>query len=182
MITSCLSFRKYTKTDRHSLPELQESTRRTTQCIRCMMPNCPSPNHSWFHYTSGQTSSVLVESILWSLIASLASLSEEMESFMQTMRNCCTSCGDTWFGPKSKSLNWIRNNDVEVTLCVLNPLWSTNSLLSGEVWTKNNANNLTDCIQGSTIHPSNTGNCWRLYLLSESTYSSTCWMVRNTPG
>jgi len=38
-----------------------------------------------------------------------------------------------------------------------------------------------DSRQGSTIHPSSTGSCWQVFLVSGSRYCGTCRTVRNTP-
>ena len=110
-----LWFKKYRKSERHSLSELHDSTRKPSPSIPCMTPTCPSPSLWWFPYTPGRNSSVWVESSLWTVIASFASLSEEVESLMHTMRTCCTSCGENWFGSKCTTVNWIGNNDVEQT-------------------------------------------------------------------
>jgi len=91
VITPFLSFKKYTKTERHSLPELKESTRISMRPIDFMMLNCSSPSISWFTYTRDRNNSVWLESSLWTLIAFLASFSEEVQSFMQTLRNCCST-------------------------------------------------------------------------------------------
>jgi hypothetical protein len=49
-----------------------------------------------------------------------------------------------WIQIFKRQLN--RNNDVELTLCMFNPFWPTNSLQSGQVLTKNNATTYPDCM------------------------------------
>ena len=49
-----------------------------------------------------------------------------------------------WTQIYQRQLN--RNNDVELTLCMFNPFWTTNSLQSGQVSTKNNATTYPDCM------------------------------------
>jgi hypothetical protein len=83
------------------------------------------------------------------------------------MRNCYTSCDSTWFGSKSKSVKWIRKNDVELTSFKFNPFCISNSLQFDQTSTKNNANNLP----GLYTHHSS---CWH----SRCWYRQLYWSCR----
>jgi hypothetical protein len=139
MITPCLSLQKYTRTERHSLPESHDSSTRSRRCNCCMLPNFPSLSLSWFPYTSGRNNSV------W--VISICELSSHpchrcKEAWCKSCATVAQVAATNWLGSKSTRVNWIRNNNVEFTLCMFNPFWITNSLHSRQVCTKNNANNL----------------------------------------
>jgi hypothetical protein len=95
------------------------------------------------------------------------------------MCNCCTSCGDTWFGSKSTSVNWIRTTTSNLpNVCSIHSALPIPCNLA-KFEPRRTPATYPDCIQGSTTHPPSTSDCRWLNLLSESTYSSTWGTVRN---